>query len=117
MPRDCGHMCRSYVIKDGSLFISLMADGGTYEFEPLGLAKQQLAKVSGTATYRERIALLPSAVFEVTLEDVSRADAPSDLIGRAVIEHPRNPPITFQVSYDPSKVPKKAIPIPCGRAS
>lgn len=26
---------RSYVMKDGHLFLSLMADGGTYEFEPL----------------------------------------------------------------------------------
>jgi para-nitrobenzyl esterase len=26
---------RSYVIKDGRLFLSLMADGGTYEFEPI----------------------------------------------------------------------------------
>ena len=27
---------RSYVIKDGHLFLSLMADGGIYEFEPTG---------------------------------------------------------------------------------
>ena len=27
---------RSYVVKDGPLFLSLMADGGIYEFEPLG---------------------------------------------------------------------------------
>jgi uncharacterized lipoprotein YbaY/heat shock protein HslJ len=27
---------RSYVIKDGHLFLSLMADGGIYEFEPIG---------------------------------------------------------------------------------
>lgn len=26
---------RSYVMKDGHLFLSLMADGGTYEFEPV----------------------------------------------------------------------------------
>jgi para-nitrobenzyl esterase len=26
---------RSYVVKDGHLFLSLMADGGIYEFEPL----------------------------------------------------------------------------------
>jgi len=26
---------RSYVIKDGRLFLALMADGGIYEFEPL----------------------------------------------------------------------------------
>jgi para-nitrobenzyl esterase len=25
---------RSYIIKDGHLFLSLMADGGIYEFEP-----------------------------------------------------------------------------------
>jgi para-nitrobenzyl esterase len=26
---------RSYMIRDGRLFLSLMADGGTYEFEPM----------------------------------------------------------------------------------
>jgi para-nitrobenzyl esterase len=26
---------RSYVVKDGHLFLALMADGGVYEFEPL----------------------------------------------------------------------------------
>ena len=26
---------RSYVMKDGHLFLSLMADGGIYEFEPM----------------------------------------------------------------------------------
>jgi copper homeostasis protein (lipoprotein) len=31
---------------------------------------------SGTATYRERIALPPDAIFEVVLEDISPADAP-----------------------------------------
>ena len=27
---------RSYILKDGHLFLSLMADGGIYEFEPIG---------------------------------------------------------------------------------
>jgi heat shock protein HslJ/membrane-bound inhibitor of C-type lysozyme len=30
---------RSYVIRDGRLFLSLMADGGIYEFEPIAEAK------------------------------------------------------------------------------
>ena len=30
---------RSYIIKDGHLFLSLMADGGIYEFEPLSASK------------------------------------------------------------------------------
>ena len=42
------------------------------------LAEQAFAQViEGTATYRERMALPPGAVFEATLEDVSRADAPA----------------------------------------
>jgi putative lipoprotein len=36
--------------------------------------------IQGTATYRERMALPPSAVFEATLEDVSRADDASETI-------------------------------------
>jgi len=33
LAKDWGYV-RSYVLKDGHLFLSLMADGGTYEFEP-----------------------------------------------------------------------------------
>lgn len=33
-PDDKSKYVRSYVIKDGHLFLSLMADGGAYEFEP-----------------------------------------------------------------------------------
>jgi heat shock protein HslJ len=35
---------RSYVIKDGHLFLSLMADGGIYEFEPMAGAKSASVK-------------------------------------------------------------------------
>src|SRR6188768_2941949 len=38
--------------------------------------------VRGTATYREKIAMPSDAVFEATLEDVSRADAPAEVISR-----------------------------------
>lgn len=55
---------RSYVLKDGHLFLSLMADGGIYEFEPA-----QGAVVKGTATFRERMALPAHSVLEVTLEN------------------------------------------------
>jgi para-nitrobenzyl esterase len=32
-------LVRSYTIKDGHLFLALMADGGIYEFEPTGAPK------------------------------------------------------------------------------
>ena len=37
----------------------------------------QRGTVTGTATYRERMALPANAVFEAVLEDVSKADAPA----------------------------------------
>ena len=32
-------LIRSYVMKDGHLFLALMADGGTYQFEPIPPSK------------------------------------------------------------------------------
>ncbi len=60
--------------------------------------------IRGTATYRERIALPPTAVFEATLEDVSRADAPADVIARTRAAPPPNPPIRFDIAYDPARI-------------
>ena len=61
-------------------------------------------QVKGTATYRERIAMPPDAVFEATLEDVSKADARAEVIGQARIERPGNPPIRFEITYDPARI-------------
>lgn len=100
---------RSYVLKDGHLFLSLMADGGTFELEPAPQRKPDAAgpapaAVRGNATYRERMALPPGAVFEATLEDVSRAGAKAQVLGRARVEKPGNPPFAFEIAYDPSRI-------------
>ncbi|QHS50463.1 YbaY family lipoprotein [Edaphobacter sp. 12200R-103] len=68
-----------------------------------GLAQGQLA-VDGTATYRERMALPPDAVFEATLTDVSRADAAGQAVGQTRIEQPGNPPFHFSIPYDPGQI-------------
>jgi putative lipoprotein len=47
------------------------------------------------------MALPPGAVLEATLEDVSRADAAAEVIGQARVEEPGNPPIPFEIRYDP----------------
>ena len=62
------------------------------------------AAINGSATWRERIELPPSAVFEATLEDISRADAPAPVLGRARVENPGKPPIRFRIDYDPAVV-------------
>ncbi len=60
--------------------------------------------VTGTVAYRERIALPPNAVVEVTLEDVSRADAPAEAIGRARIPSPGQLPVGFVIPYQSADI-------------
>jgi len=98
MPKQWQYV-RSYVMKDGHLFLSLMADGGIYEFEPV-----VEGTLKGTAMYRERMALPPGAVFEATLQDVSKADAPAEVLGSTRLEGPGNPPIRFEIRYDPARI-------------
>ena len=58
------------------------------------------AQVSGTVTYRERIALPPSAVIKVQLVDVSRADAPAVVLGEQLIETAgKQVPFSFAIAY------------------
>ena len=49
-------------------------------------------KVSGTITYRERMALGPDATVEVELRDVSLQDAPSITIAKVTITNPGQVP-------------------------
>lgn len=60
--------------------------------------------IDGTATYRERIALPAGAVFEATLEDVSRANAAATAAGTVRFETPPGPPIRFSIAYDPKRI-------------
>ncbi|MBX2831211.1 MAG: YbaY family lipoprotein [Rhodospirillales bacterium] len=63
--------------------------------------------VTGSVTYRERIALSPDSTFLVVrLLDVSKADAPS--IEIASLRQPvGNPPMVFILPYDASKINPK----------
>jgi uncharacterized lipoprotein YbaY/heat shock protein HslJ/uncharacterized lipoprotein NlpE involved in copper resistance len=60
--------------------------------------------VTGTAGYSERMALPPTAVFEATLEDISRADVRAEVLGSVRVENPGLPPFSFKIPYDPAQV-------------
>jgi putative lipoprotein len=62
------------------------------------------ATVTGTVTYRERIALSPNAVVAVKLLDVSRAEAPAATIGEQIIENPGQVPVAFEIEYNPADI-------------
>jgi uncharacterized lipoprotein YbaY/heat shock protein HslJ/uncharacterized lipoprotein NlpE involved in copper resistance len=67
-------------------------------------AVAQTAYVTGTVFYRERIALPATAILEMSLEDVSRADAPATPISTARLEPTGQPPIRFELPYDFTKI-------------
>lgn len=56
--------------------------------------------VSGTVSYRERLALTDGATLRVELRDVSYADAPAQLIASQTINNPGQVPVSFRVEYD-----------------
>lgn len=67
--------------------------------------QQKMAAISGTVTYRQRIALPPNAKIVVKLEDVSRADAPSTVIAeQTIVTTGQQVPIPFTLTYDPSEI-------------
>ena len=60
------------------------------------------ANITGQATYRERIALPPEAIFEAVLEDISQASAVR--IADIRMTNPGPPPIAFTLRYDAEKI-------------
>ncbi|MCW4463313.1 YbaY family lipoprotein [Sphingomonas sp. BT-65] len=63
------------------------------------------ATLTGTVTYRERIALPPDSRVIVTISDVSLADAPSVTIAQnQIVTAGQQVPISFALSYDRARI-------------
>lgn len=62
--------------------------------------KNANASVSGSVTYRERLALTEGASLVVEIRDTSYADAAAPLIARQTISGPGQVPIKFKVGYN-----------------
>ena len=60
--------------------------------------------LTGTASYLERIALPPDAVFEAVLIDAAIADAPARELGRVRLQPAGQPPFRFSIPYRDSDV-------------
>jgi len=74
---------------------------------PLLAAPQALAArrvLRGTVSYRERVALPPSAIVEVKLVDVSLADAPARTIAGTRIRARAGSPIAFVLRYNSADI-------------
>ncbi|NOJ13637.1 YbaY family lipoprotein [Vibrio splendidus] len=66
---------------------------------------ENIQVISGTVSYRERIALPENAIITVTLEDISLADAPSTVIAtQEFTADGKQVPFSFELSYDNNKI-------------
>lgn len=88
------------------MFLAILP-AALYLFLPVAALNTPLFRVTGTATYREKIALSPHAVFEATLEDVSRAGGRAVVIAQTRKVDPGQVPITFDIRYDPQRIDRR----------
>ncbi|MBC8163319.1 MAG: YbaY family lipoprotein [Roseiflexaceae bacterium] len=66
---------------------------------------QSGAKVTGTVSYLERIALPDNAVITVQLADVSRLDVAATVLAeQKITSGGKQPPFAFELAYDPAKI-------------
>ncbi|MBW3694560.1 lipo-like protein [Vibrio sp. T187] len=64
--------------------------------------------ISGTVSYRERIALPEGAMVTIVLEDVSLADAPAKVIAKHRFEtNGQQVPLSFDLAYDSRKIQER----------
>jgi putative lipoprotein len=69
-----------------------------------GSAMADFQTLDGTVLYREKIALPPEALVEVTLEDVSKMDVKSIVLARQTLKPNGQVPVAYQLTYDDEMV-------------
>jgi putative lipoprotein len=71
------------------------------------VAAPAIGRVTGTVTYRQRIALTPEAVLRIALVDASRADAAAAPISEITLPRPGQVPIAFELPYPTARINAK----------
>ncbi len=69
-----------------------------------GFGANAMETITGTATFRERIAMPPGVTFEVRLEDVSLMDVPAQILSTVTVNEAGNPPYEFAIPYNPDVI-------------
>jgi len=96
------------MIRTHGLSVALLTLAGMFGLAPgAAVAGDPAAdgKVTGFVSYENDDDLSPTAVLTVKLVDISRADAPADVVAQQVIQTSgQQVPIAYEVGYDPSKI-------------
>ncbi|SFL35192.1 YbaY family lipoprotein [Shimia haliotis] len=67
-------------------------------------AAAEMRDLEGSVGYRERIAMPEGALVEVSLQDISLADAPSQELATVVIRPEGQVPVDYRMAYDSAMV-------------
>lgn len=65
-----------------------------------------MGMINGSLFYRERMMLPPDAVAIITLQEISRADAPAIILSSMAIGEANHTPLSFQIPYIKSDIIK-----------
>lgn len=87
------------------LAITLLA--GCSSFTKKGSNAALSGHLTGSVTYRERIALPPDSKVIVSLEDATRSDRSADFVAQQVLEPRGQVPVIFDLRYVPSAIDLK----------
>src|SRR3546814_12280840 len=80
------------------------------------MPSEQPVSVTGSVTYRERLALPPTAQVEIRIDDVSLADAPSRTVARQnFTADGRQVPFAFTPPVHRRQPPPPGTPAPLAR--
>lgn len=86
-----------------------IANSGGQTITLNGMTQQADAAITGTVTYLPRIALPPTAVIEISLVDVSRADTPAiTLASQQIVSGGRQIPFAFTLPYDSGQIDSRS---------
>jgi putative lipoprotein len=83
---------------------SLIALAGAAIVLPAARTNAQTTMLMGTVNYREETALPSSATILVQLVDVSKADAPAQVIAEDRITGAKGSPIPYRLQFDQSRI-------------
>lgn len=107
------HSLRNRISRLALSLITLLGTGACRERSEVSAAEAPAdaaptrAAITGTISYRERLALTDSAVVRVTLRDVSLQDVRAPLLAEQEITAPGQVPIRFELHYSPADIDER----------
>ncbi|CAN5613291.1 hypothetical protein BH10CHL1_BH10CHL1_25850 [soil metagenome] len=97
-----------YQLEGDNLVLTLQVAPGITTFTPATSASQASGVLTGTVTYRQRIALPAGSVISVQLQDVSKQDVAATIVAsQTMTTSGENVPLPFTLAYDPAQIEAK----------